>query len=176
MKTLKKANSTKFVVNLTDFVGLIAVWECQDGYWELLAITRLTSAILLCNKSSKTRLIFSTSVNPNRVIPKQLGNSDSNPILLKNKNYQRILYQIESFPGSTLFSLSEKLDIGVVACRRYLQQLQFLKEIYACDSAVDNTKVYYLLSKDRHQTSDSKVASKNITSISNLNQQTYKTS
>lgn len=176
MKTLEKANATSFAINLTDFLGLVAVWECQDGYWKLLTITRLTSAILLCGKLSETRLIFSTSVNPNRVLPKQIVSLNTNPILLKNKNYQRILYQVEMFPGSTLFSLSEKLNIGVVACRRYLQQLQFLKEIYSCGSAVDNTKVYYLLFKDRHQTSDTKVASKNITNISNLNQQTYRTS
>ena len=56
------------VIDVTDFLTLVVVWELQPGcQWKLLAITRLRKAIALVRESPSTRLVFPTEIKPNGV-------------------------------------------------------------------------------------------------------------
>lgn len=50
-----------------DGFDLLAVWEKDGRKWYLLQLARPQCAIALAQKNPNTRLVFPTSINPNRL-------------------------------------------------------------------------------------------------------------
>ena len=50
-----------------DGFDLLAVWEKDGRKWYLLQLARLQSAITLAQENPHTRLVFPTSIDPNRL-------------------------------------------------------------------------------------------------------------
>lgn len=89
----------------TDFNVLLAVWELQNGYWEILSITRLRRAIALARESPTTRLVFPTGVFPDSVwggIYKHRA-TKTNPHKADSlqQRQERVLALLKQSPGQT---------------------------------------------------------------------------
>ncbi len=60
--------SKAIAINRYDGFDLLAVWEKDGRKWYLLQLARPQSAIALAQENPNTRLVFPTTINPNRLI------------------------------------------------------------------------------------------------------------
>ena len=59
--------SKAIAINPRDGFDLLAVWEKDGRKWYLLQLARPQSAIALAQENPQTRLVFPTSIDPNRL-------------------------------------------------------------------------------------------------------------
>lgn len=54
-------------IDLRDRYSLLAVWELNEGFWQLLDINRPKQAIALWSEKPCSRLVFPTAIKPNGI-------------------------------------------------------------------------------------------------------------
>ena len=137
-------------IDVTDVLTLVAVWELQEGYWELLTIVRLRYAIALARESFTTRLVFPTGVLPNGVWGGEIyknGVAKTNPKKgdVLQKRQEMVLQLLENSPGQTRDSLASHLDLSVATVRQLLNLLEKQGKIHHRPHPMQNkTKLYYV--------------------------------
>jgi DNA-binding CsgD family transcriptional regulator len=137
------------VIDVTDFVTLVVVWELQpESQWQLFAITRLRNAIALVRESPLTRLVFPTEIKPNRVWGGIYKNrsTKTNPKKVNSlqKRQERVLALFKNSPGQTRDALAEQLGVSVATVGQLLRKLEKSGDIYHCPHPSQNkTKLYY---------------------------------
>lgn len=130
-------------INLRDYYSLLAVWEFQPQGWELVTLTRLKQAILLCT-NHPDRLAFPPKDNPNHIWQKRqvscLVCEASKPV----KNWERILDLIETSLGQSIQALAEQLKLSGTTIRRNLKQLETKEKVYSRICLINGkTRLYY---------------------------------
>jgi DNA-binding CsgD family transcriptional regulator len=141
-------NYKSSTIDLTDYLSLVTVWELQEGYWELLTITRFRCAIALARESPLTRLVFPTGVKPhgvwggiykNRATPNNQKKADS-----LHSRQQRVLALLKQSPGQTRDAIASHLDVSVATTLQLLRHLEKSGGIHHYPHPVQNkTKLYY---------------------------------
>ena len=142
-------NFKSSTIDLTDYLSLLTVWELEDGYWQLITITRMTRAIALARESLTTRLVFPTGVLPNGVWGGEIyknGVAKTNPKKgdALQKRQEMVLQLLENSPGQTRDSLASHLDLSVATVRQLLNSLEKQGKIHHRPHPMQNkTKLYY---------------------------------
>ena len=135
-------------IDITDFLILVAVWELQEGYWELLTIVRLRNAIALARESPLTRLVFPTGVKPHGVwggiYKNRITKTNPKKVDSLQKRQERVLQLLEKLPGQARESLASHLGVSVATIGQVLRKLEKIGLIHHRPHPSQNkTKLYY---------------------------------
>lgn len=136
------------VINRADAMTLVVVWELREGYWEILSIVRLSSAIALVQESPTTRLVFPTGVFPKGVWGGIYEHRDSKTSSKKGDTLQerreRVLQLLSKSPGQTRDAIAVFVDVSEATARQLLRSLEDLGDIHSRPHPMKNrTKLYY---------------------------------
>lgn len=136
------------VIEMTDLLTLVTVWELQEGYWELVTITRLKRAITLAQESPLTRLVFPTEIKPDGVwggiYKNRSAKINPNKVDSLQKRRERVLALLKNSPGQTRFALAEQLGVSVATVGQLLRKLEKNGDTHHRPHPMQNkTKLYY---------------------------------
>jgi len=136
-------------IDLADYYALLTVWELEDGYRELLTITRLRCAIALARESPLTRLIFPAEVKPNGVwggvCKKHTLKTNPKKVDSLQKRQEKVLALLKATPGQTREVIASLLEVSVATVLQLLRKLEKENEIhYRPHPQKHKTRLYYV--------------------------------
>ncbi|MBW4640941.1 MAG: winged helix-turn-helix domain-containing protein [Gloeocapsa sp. UFS-A4-WI-NPMV-4B04] len=141
-------NFKSSTIDLTDYLSLLTVWELEDGYWQLITITRMTRAIALVQESPTTRLVFPTGVFPNGVwggvYEHRATKTSSKKVDTLQERRGRVLQLLYKSPGQTRDAIANQLGISVATAGQLLRSLEKNGDIHHRPHPIKNqVKLYY---------------------------------
>ncbi len=126
---------TKAVINLKDYFTLVAVWEFNADYGNLIQFARLQQAIALCNQPN--RWVFPTCLKPNAGQKRQRKKVTSS-------TSEKVLRLIEICPGQSRAFLAERLDLDLAKVGQQLRRLEKNGQVYPKPDPIDQRiKLYF---------------------------------